>query len=51
MRWIALLILTVFVIGCAHHYHPDRSVSSVEEREEGKPRRGLAEPYPSMSRY
>jgi len=33
MKWFALLSVSMFFVGCAHKFHPERSISSIQEQE------------------
>jgi hypothetical protein len=36
MKWFALLSVSMFFVGCAHKFHPERSISSIQEQEKAQ---------------
>lgn len=33
MKWITLAVLSTIFVGCAHKFHPERSISSLKEEQ------------------
>lgn len=36
MKWTVLLAMMMIGMGCAHQFHQDRSISSVEEQQQDR---------------